>query len=244
MADPVGAPTFAQMFSPTKSPFHALGLAALVCLTVVVRAPLSDFATGFAVSVLMGAYFLAPFYQPSYTDRVYGLSLMYGRAAGLIGSLIAIAVLVTNSTVPGSAETQKLASDSPMFQLLRMGILVQAAGMALLFFMKTIDLHNQERRYNIIQFCLMQATLLVFIVLIAVGQNDFGRFGIGEVLRRGGSALTNSVAQIFHPVHISPASIVFGLILIWCVNGAVNTLLLIGSVEEGWVEDHGEGESN
>lgn len=115
MVDPVGAPTFVQMFSPTKSPFYALALAALAALAVVHKLALAHFASGFMLTILVVALACAPFFRPTYNARSYGLSLMFGRTAGLIGAIIAMSLLVslTPTSAPTSGAVDNYSMEAP-----------------------------------------------------------------------------------------------------------------------------------
>jgi hypothetical protein len=241
MADPFGAP-LAQMFSPLKSPFHALALAGLIGLAATFKQPLSDYGSGFMLLIVLFAFCLAPWFQPTYTQRVYGLSLIFGRSVGVIGGILALAILVTGSVAATGSPTASLSTDSPMFPFLWWVIVAHSAGMIALFFCRTLPSH-EERRYNIGQFCLMQSTLLIFAVGMAVTLNEFAFSKPQEVVLYGLATLLKAPKQLVTILHIAPRSYVYALLTIWAAAGALNGLILAGLLEPGWVEDHGEGSS-
>ncbi|RYD59920.1 MAG: hypothetical protein EOP60_00890, partial [Sphingomonadales bacterium] len=168
------------------------------------------------------------------------MSLMFGRSAGLIGAMIAMGILITSSVTHYDA-SGKLSADSHMFLLIRTLILIQAGYMGALFFYKTRNITTPEKRFNLIQYALMQSTLLIFIVLMAVGQDGFYDFPQYDLIPAGGVTLLTAPAQIFVPVDLYPADVTFAVILIWCVSGAINAYLIGKQIKFGWIGDHGEG---
>lgn len=245
MADPVGAATLAQMFSPTKSPFHALNLISITCLYLTLREPLADYGAGFAMSVLIGATILAPFFRPNYDDKVYGLSVMFGRSAGLIGSLIAMVLLIKGSAYLTDTSMQKLNVKSDLFKILWFCIMLHAAYMALLFLTKARLREDTVPRFNVIQFCLMESTLLIFIVLIATGDQAIQHIDLRQAFIMGCNTILKAPQQIFFGAHhIEPLGATFGLLIVWCLSGLVNIFLACWELVPGWITDHGAGEHN
>lgn len=241
MADPIGAPTLAQMFSPMKSPFHALSLVSLICITAIFKEPLANFGIGLMLTVVVGSFFLALFFRPSYSDRVHGLSLMFARSAGLIGAMIALSILIAKSRPAGDGVTG-LTPNTEIFRLLWLGIVLQSLYMGALFLHKTVERRTDCKRFNIIQFSLMQSTLLIFIVILAASSPEFSWHVSRDMVIEGGGTLIRAPFQIFSHEPVPPPSVTLALMLVWCLSAIANALCMMPCVVLGWIGDHGVGE--
>ena len=244
MADPVGAPTIAQMFSPTKSPFYAVSLIALSCLAVIFKSPLANYGFGLMLTIILGSFCLAPFYQPRYSDQTYGLSLIFGRSIGLIGAMIAMAILISKSAPETDGATPRITPDTSIFLLIWSFIIIQFVFSSVLFLFRIPEHKKEKPRFNIIQFSLMQSVLLVFIVILAEEVPIFGTYAFEDMIYRGGLTLISAPKQIIYASLVPPESITLSLMLIWCMSGGFNVVATLTSIRLGWVSDHGEGSYN
>jgi hypothetical protein len=244
MTDPVGAPTLAQMFSPTKSPFYAVSLIALSCLAWIFKSPLANYGLGLMLTIIAGSFCLAPFYKPRYSDQTYGLSLIFGRSVGLIGAMIAMAILISKSALTPDESSPRITPATSIFLLLWALIIIQFIYCAILFCFKTIEQKKDASRFNIIQFSLMHSVLLVFIVVLAEEVPIFSYYTFYDMIHDGGLTLAGAPAQVFVASPVHPESATLSLMLIWCLSGLVNAVITLTCIQPGWVSDHGEGSYN
>jgi hypothetical protein len=244
MVDPIGVPTFAQMFSPSKSPYYAISLIALACITLIYKSPLADYGIGLVLFVLLSATVLAPFYRPRYTNRSYGLGLVFGRTAGIAGGLIAIGILISKSSFAPPNGEDALLFNTVFFRVLWKLCIAHICVMGLLTFVRTGQTDDGQSRFNIMQFCVMQSILLCFLTVVGTGIpiNSYGDVDAVflQSLTTGVSTLAFCVFQPFVFQTIDNNQLFCALLTLWTLSAAVNLLLLARVIRPGWVSDHGD----
>lgn len=240
LADPIGAPTFAQMFSPSKSPFYATALAAIVCLFAISQAPLAKYGVGIALFVLSLSTYIAPLFRPKQTYRDYNVSLLFARAAGLIGSLVCLSVLIVGSGVPGTAA--KLTTDSGVFESIWGIAAGQLLFMGILFVCKIRPETGDDKlpRYNIVQFTLIQSIILIAMPVFAVGHSDYPTYDFRGMLEIGIIVVLSAPFQAFGNFDIDVQRVLYALMFLWISNFVLNLFILWPRLRPGWVGDHGD----
>lgn len=255
MVDPVGAPTFAQLFSPTKSPFHAISLFSLVCIYASSASELFSYSYGICIFILVLSLALAPFFQPNYDNRTYGLSFMYGRAAGIIGGLVAITILVSGSVanhivVGGNGSTinqenlNKLSSDSPTFILIWRVALAHTLFWIMMLGFKTKTITKKGRAYNIIQFSLIESTIVIFLCAISTKIGYLDIQYDSYIIQKSLFSIVFSPLSFFIGSSSEYWEILYIVLTLWIFYSAINMFSFLSKVRLGWVRDHGDGEIN
>lgn len=240
----IGATLF-QMFSPSKSPFYATALGAALCLWFITGNTLAGYGVGAAITVLAVSVLAAPFMRVKLSAPDYNYSLVYGRSIGTVGSLGAIVVLVDSA----------VSDRSNLFYLMWVACIACMISMYFLFVLKAKVGRSGESgsaapslRFNVVQFCLIQSTLLVVTVKLALGEREAaGALEKSDALATYVSALAlgfrtvlEAVPSVFTGELDGREQVVAALIFLTTLNFLLGLACIIPSVAPGVRKDYKE----
>ena len=160
MNDLSGAASLFQVFSPAKSPFYAVIVVCVACLTILADAAQPGSASGVIVTTIIFSLVASTYFKPVYDDATYNLSIIAARSAGMIGCVICLTVLVNNSD-PGSFD---LNSEKSIFNSeLRFYHFVAIVSLLIFLsmtFVRAKPCQVDCARFNMIQFAVIYSAIL------------------------------------------------------------------------------------
>jgi hypothetical protein len=248
MNDLSGAASLFQVFSPAKSPFYAVILVCVTCMTILADAAHPGSASGIIMATIIFSLVASTYFKPSYDDPTYNLSIIAARSAGMIGSVICLTILV-NNVDPGVFDSSSRKSVfNGELRFYHFVALISLFTFVAMTFVKAKPCQAECARFNMIQFAVIYSALLVSSAGLFAGSTkqdvpaNWIAMGPIEVLTDGLGGLMTAFAQLLAPqIRISQNELAHSLLLLTLLYLAANVTMLRASVQRGWIGEHGRG---